>query len=341
MKILLVGWGYPPNIDGGLDVAVKELFEGLQNREHSVDLLLPSERAPDRENIIPVDVSGDMHSKSEDLSRKAASVAENYDIIHTHDWFGVESGFKSKKYSDTNWIASFHSINSSRSRSPSKQIEKLERAGVKQADIVTAVSDKLSNEIESEYGRRPQTVYNGFSEASATTDKELDFEEPVFFFVGRHAEQKGIEHLIYGFKKFLENNMKGTLVIGGNGHMQESFQDFVEILHIEDRVIFEGFIPENELGSYYRTADVFVSPSINEPFGLTISEALNAGTRVVCTESGVNELLKDEKITVVEPNSDSICEGLEKSLEKESPDVDGRDWSENVSDYIELYEKLV
>jgi len=340
MEVLLLGWGYPPKIDGGLDIAVKELFEGLKDKDIEVDLMLPAERAPEEDSIIPVDVEGDMFSKAEQLSRKAAKKASEYDIIHTNDWFGTESGYKAQKYSDTRWISTFHSLSSSRSRTPSEELEKMEEIAVKNSDKLAAVSDMLSEEIQEKYGERPVTVYNGFSEPEQDQDINFDTENPVFFYVGRHAEQKGLEHLIYGFKKYLENN-EGLLVLGGDGHMKQSLEDFVEMLDIEENVRFEGFIPDRELGGYYRAADVFVSPSINEPFGLTISEALSTGTKVLCTESGINELLPNEAITLIEADSDSIAEGLEKSLLKDEIFVESRSWDEMVDEYIEIYRDLI
>ncbi|MFP4038662.1 MAG: glycosyltransferase family 4 protein [Candidatus Nanohaloarchaea archaeon] len=338
-KILLVGWGYPPKIDGGLDIAVKELFEGLESRNVDVDLMLPAERAPDRENVVPVKVEGDMFSKAEQLSRAAAEKASEYDLIHTNDWFGVEAGFKASKYQDVKWVSSFHSLSSTRNRSPEPRLEKLERVGAEKADHVTAVSQRLANQVEKRYGRIPRVIYNGFSRPESS-DKSLEFESPSFFFVGRHSSQKGIEHLIYGFKKFREKNSEGKLVIGGTGHMKKSFEDFVEILGIGEHVLFEGFIPEEDLEAYYRAADVFVSPSVEEPFGLTISEALNSGTKVVCTDSGINELLQPEALTLVEPDSDSIVEGLEEALEKDLPEFEKRSWNKMVEEYIQLYRGL-
>ena len=341
MKILIVGWGYPPKIDGGLDIAVKELFKGLQEKEDiEVYLMLPEERAPNQENIVSVEVEGDMFSKAEQLSRAAAKKASEYDIIHTHDWFGAEAGFKSSKYSEVKWISTFHSLSSSRSRTPSEELEELEEIAVNNADRVTAVSDKLSSEIESVHGTKALTVHNGFSKLEEGDEIELESEKPVFLYVGRHAEQKGLEHLIYGFKKYLKEN-EGLLILGGEGHLKQALEDFVEILDLGDSIRFEGFIPDKELSSYYRSADVFVSPSINEPFGLTISEALSCGTRVVCTESGINELLPSEAVTLVEPNSDSIAEGLERSLDREPVEIKGRSWNEMAEDYIEIYKELV
>ena len=341
MKILIVGWGYPPKIDGGLDIAVKELFKGLQEKEGvEVDLMLPADRAPEEPGFIPVEVEGDMFSKAEQLSRTAAKKASKYDIIHTHDWFGAEAGFKASKYSDVKWVSTFHSLSSSRSRTPSEELEDLEKIAVKSADRSTSVSDKLSSEIETIHGERPLTVHNGFSKLEGGEKIDFKTDKPVFLYVGRHAEQKGLEHLIYGFNKFLEDN-EGLLVIGGDGYLTSSLKEFVEILGIEENVRFKGFIPEKELGSYYKAADVFVSPSINEPFGLTISEALSSGTKVVCTESGINELLPNKAITLVQPNSDSISEGLEKSLDKNPVQVEGRSWDEMTDEYTEIYRELV
>ncbi len=340
MKILIVGWGYPPKIDGGLDIAVKELFEGLQSENIEVDLILPADRAPDIENVIGVEVEGDMFSKAEQLSRAPANKAKDYDIIHTHDWFGAEAGFKASKYTDVKWVSTFHSLSSSRNRAPSEELEKLEEIAVKNADQVTAVSDKLAKEIDEKYNKKPETVYNGFSEIENKEDVSFNTNKPVFFYVGRHAEQKGLEHLIYGFKKYLEDN-EGLLVLGGDGHLKESLEEFVEVLDMEENVRFDGFIPDNELGGYYSSADVFVSPSINEPFGLTISEALNSGTSVMCTESGINEILPNESVTLVKPNSDSIAKGLELSLKKDSINIEGRSWKQMVEDYNRIYRNLL
>ncbi|MFT4868308.1 MAG: putative intracellular protease/amidase, partial [Candidatus Nanohaloarchaea archaeon] len=94
-KILLVGWGYPPNIDGGLDIHVKHLFEELLEQGIDVTLALPEQRAPDRENVISIKAgNGNMIQQARKMSAEIAEIAEDYNIVHTHDWFGAESGFK-------------------------------------------------------------------------------------------------------------------------------------------------------------------------------------------------------------------------------------------------------
>lgn len=339
----MLGWGYPPNIDGGLDIHVAHLFNELRSRGVEVDLALPVERAPERPGVIPLDVEGDsMMEIAHDLSREIVSLAEDYDIIHTHDWFGSESGLKAKKYADTAWVSTIHSTASGRSHGASNRIEQLERAMAEKSDAFLTVSRKLAEEVEDEYSSRPEVVPNGFSKPESC-DKEIKQElgiETMVFYVGRHSQQKGVELLIYGFKKLL-SQVDATLVIGGDGHMRSALEDFVELLGMEDNVIFTGFIASEQLGDYYRAADVFVSPSINEPFGLTITEALESGTPVVATENGAQETLPDSAIVQVSRDSDSISEGILEALEREtSPEYEARTWSQAAGEVAEIYGRL-
>lgn len=342
-KILLVGWGFPPNIDGGLDIHVYHLFEQLQKEDVDVSLALPESRAPSREDLIPVETGdGDMIDKSKKMSQKVAKLAEDFDIIHTHDWFGAESGYKSKKYSDTLWVSTLHSLASDRTRNPDKRLEKLEEVATTQPDLLISVSKKLRNSIKKKYGVESEVVYNGFSKPKSCgidVRERHNIDGDIVFYVGRHAEQKGIEHLLYGFKKALEENDDLNLILGGKGHMSEPLKEFTDILGISDKVVFTDFIPREELGDYYKAADVFVSPSLNEPFGLTITEALESGTPVVATENGVEEI-SSNLITSIDPESSSVKEGILEALDKDA--LEGREfrsWSEMTEETLELYRK--
>lgn len=342
-KILMTGWGYPPKIDGGLDIHVKHLFEELRSEEIEVDLALPKSRAPERKNIIPIDVGeGDMVQKSRRMSQKIAEIAEDYDVVHTHDWFGAEAGFKAKKYSEVKWVSTFHSLSSSRNRNPGEDIQKLEKVAAEETDRLIAVSEKLRNEIEQEFDSEPEVVHNAFSKPESSgvkVRKKHGINGEMILFIGRHAEQKGLEHLIYGFKKLLDNH-EATLVIGGKGHMTEALRSFTEILEIQEHVVFTGFIPREELGDYYLAADVFVSPSINEPFGLTITEALESDTKVVATSNGAEEIAGDSIISV-EPESDSIKSGIWRALEsQEEVEYNNRSWNQMAKETIRIYENL-
>lgn len=343
-KILITGWGYPPKIDGGLDVHVKHLFEQLQKLDVDVDLALPESRAPEKENIIGMQVGeGDMVQKAREMSQGVAEIADDYDIIHTHDWFGAEAGFKSKKYSDVKWVTTFHSLSSSRNRKPWERLSDLEEVAAEHADQVISVSKKLGDEVRQEFGIDPEVIYNGFSRPRSSgfnVRQENGIDGDIVFYVGRHSEQKGLEHLLYGFSKLLDER-DATLVLGGEGHMTEALRQFVEILGIEENVLFTGFIPREQLGDYYRAADVFVSPSINEPFGLTITEALESGTPVVATTNGAEEIVGNSIISV-EPESGSIKKGIEEALEQDKlPDYRDRSWMEMAEETLDVYREVI
>lgn len=353
-KILMLGWGYPPNIEGGLDIHVAELVDCLRSKDKfEVTLALPSFKSPDDDRgfIESVDSgSKNVYSVAQDISGEVASLASDFDIIHTHDWFGAEAGYKAQKYSNTYWVSTIHSLSSDRSRGVSEDIEKLEKVACEKPDKLISVSKGLMSEIESLYNIEDGSViHNGFSEPSSSNvdireKLGINDSEDIIFFVGRHAEQKGIEHLIYGFSKYLESGNNAYLVLGGDGHLRDDFEDFVDLLGIDDNVIFEGFIDDKILGDYYQCADVFVSPSISEPFGLTITEALSSGTFVLSTESGVEEILPQNLVKRIKPDSDSIKNGLEEVLETSmhiNSDFDSRTWEAMSEEVCSLYEELL
>lgn len=346
-KILLVGWGFPPDIDGGLDVHVHRLFKNLrEEKDVRVSLALPESRAPEIDGVIPVETGeGDMKWKARKISGEVAEIAMDYDIVHTHDWFGAEAGFKARKYSDTKWISTIHSLSSGRNRESGEgEVGKLEEVAVEKPDKLLSVSEKLAEKVSEEHGRKPEVIRNGFSTPETTgtnVKEELGIVGDMVFFVGRHAEQKGVEHLLYGFKKFLGDGGEAELVIGGDGHMTPSLQDFAGLLGIEEKVHFTGFIPDRELGDYYRASDLFVSPSVSEPFGLTITEALQSGTPVAATRNGVEEISSGENIVSIEPDSESIREGIKEGLNLEFNEVENpRTWQDMTEELLEAYRSL-
>jgi glycosyltransferase involved in cell wall biosynthesis len=133
-----------------------------------------------------------------------------------------------------------------------------------------------------------------------------------------------------------------TLVIGGSGHLTDQLERFAELLGVDDRIEWVGYVPEADLGDYYASADLFVSPSLAEPFGITITEALSAGTRVVATESGVNEVLPEESVVEVEPDSKSIAAGIERALELDGrPEFDPITWADVVDETLAFYDEIL
>ena len=345
-RILMLGWGFPPNVTGGLDTWVGEVFEAFEARDDAeLEVLLPAEYAPkDRDGIHSVPTGdGDITTRIGRMGDRFVELAEESDIAHTNDWFGYGPGLRAKRETDAIWVSAFHSLSSDRNiNQPEREVE-TERRVARQSDVLISVSDLTRRDVLKLYGADSHVVHNGFSEIDATGAKikdELGIDGPMLFFVGRHTDQKGITHLLYAMKKLRDTD--ATLVLGGSGHQTKHLKMFAELLGISDRVIFAGYIDESDLGNYYAAADVFVSPSRAEPFGLTITEALSANCQVVATESGVGETLPDGCLIDVTTHSDSIASGIERALARKGPpEYEPRTWDEVADDLLSVYQTAI
>ncbi|WP_284009176.1 glycosyltransferase family 4 protein [Haloarcula pelagica] len=344
-QVLMLAWGFPPNVTGGLDTAVGELFERLTTRDDvDIELVLPAEYAPDGyENIHGVPTGeGDIITRIGRLSGEFVDRAADADIVHTNDWFGYNPGSRAQSTHDVEWVTTFHSLSSDRNMEPPEREVQTEQRIVNRADHLVAVSKYTAGKIRREYGREAQVIYNGFSSVEATgrdIKAELGIDGEMLFFVGRHTDQKGISYLLYALSKLRRDDL--TLVLGGSGHLTAQLKRFTELLGIEDQVEFVGYLPEEELGDYYASADLFVSPSLSEPFGITFTESLSVGTRVVASNAGAAEVLPEDCLIEVEPQSDSIADGIEYGLTLDTPiEYDVRTWDEVAEDHADLYKSI-
>lgn len=345
-KVLMLGWGFPPNVSGGLDTAVGELFEQLDPRDDiEIELVLPAEMAPEgRENIhgVPTGV-GDIITRIGRLAGEFVDYAADADIVHTNDWFGYNPGVRAQASHDVSWVTTFHSLSSDRNLNPPQQEVEAEQRIVDTADHLIAVSQLTRGKIADEYGGDASVIYNGFSSVEHTgrdIKAELDIDGKMLFFVGRHTDQKGISYLLYALSKLNRDDV--TLVLGGSGHLTDQLKRFVELLDLEDQVIFAGYIAEEALGDYYNSADLFVSPSLSEPFGITIVESLSVGTRVLACESGAAEVLPENCLIEARPDSDDIAEKIEYALSLDSPlEYETRSWGDVADEHVEFYHNVV
>jgi glycosyltransferase involved in cell wall biosynthesis len=344
-KVLMLGWGFPPNVTGGLDTAVGELYEAFRARDDvEIEIVLPEKFAPDREGLLGVPTGdGDIIERVGEMTETFVERAAHADVVHTHDWFGYEPGSSAKDEHGVPWITSFHSLSSDRNLQPPRREVRTEKAVVKESDHLISVSEFTRRKVNEEYGRDSTVIYNGFTSVEPTgrdVKADLGIEGPMLFFVGRHTDQKGLSYLVYAMSKLDRDDV--TLVLGGTGHLTDQLKRFTRLLGIEDRVMFVGYIDQEDLGDYYASADLFVSPSLAEPFGLTLVEALSVGTRVVASRSGVAEILPDDVLIEVEPESDSIVRGIQRGLALDTPlEYDINTWAEVADEHVAFYKQAI
>jgi len=344
--VLMLGWGFPPEITGGLDMVVGRLFEEFETREDiDFQLVLPAEYAPeDRAGIHGVPTGkGDIITRIGRLAGEFAELAADADIIHTNDWFGYNPGSRARSETDVAWVTSFHSLSADRNVNPPDREVRTEQRLADRSDRLIAVSEFTHERIREEYDADSTVIYNGFSAVEPTgrdVKADLDIDGKMLFFVGRHTHQKGLSYLVYALSKLRHDDV--TLVLGGSGHLTDQLRRFVELLGLEDSVHFVGYIAQEDLGDYYASADLFVSPSLAEPFGLTIVEALSVGTRVVACRSGVAELLPEDCVIEVTPDSDAIADGIDYALSLDTPiEYEERTWDEVADDHATFYRDIL
>jgi glycosyltransferase involved in cell wall biosynthesis len=344
--VLHLGWGFPPNVTGGLDTAIAELFEEFEDRDSvDLELALPAEFAPeDRSNIHSIETgSGEFITRINRMVDSFVSLAGDADAIHTNDWFGYRPGSRAKEAHDIPWVTTFHSLSMERNLDPPDVEVEAERNIVEETDELITVSNITRERIVENFGGDPTVIHNGFpvvTPSGRNIKEELDIDGEMLFFVGRHTHQKGIEYLLAAVERMSRRDV--TAVIGGSGHLTDQLKRFAEALGVADRVEFVGYVPDEELADYYNSADLFVTPSLAEPFGITIVEALSVGTRVVATNCGAAEILPEDCLIQVEPDSRSVAEGVQRGLAMEGPvEYDRRTWGEVADEHEAFYLDLL
>ncbi len=232
------------------------------------------------------------------VASEIARTAE-HDIIHVHDWLTFEAGIEAKKISGKPLIAHIHATELDRcGEYHNKKVFSLEKRGMEEADRIITVSDFTRNIVISRYGIHPDkviTVHN----ASEPVNRTISiFGKPytndkIVTFLGRITSQKGPEYFINAACKVLQKTRNVRFVMAGIGDLMEPLIRYVARLGISDRFHFTGFLKGEDVYRMYSMSDLYVMPSVSEPFGISPLEALQSGVPVIISkQSGVSEVLK-------------------------------------------------
>jgi glycosyltransferase involved in cell wall biosynthesis len=180
-----------------------------------------------------------------------------------------------------------------------QMIYHIERKGMEQADKIIAVSHFTRNIIISRYGisgEKIEVVHNGIEcngkSNWALAETGISRDEKIVLFLGRITMQKGPEYFLGAAKKVLEVMDNVKFVIAGSGDLMHRAVEMAAELGIGSKVLFTGFLRGEDVRRIYQMADLFVMPSVSEPFGLVPLEALDNDVPVIISkQSGVSEVL--------------------------------------------------
>ena len=254
-------------------------------------------------SIGPTDYSGDMYTEVHRYAAAAAELAKNeeFDVVHAHDWMTYPAGIEVAAVSGKPLIVHIHSTEFDRSGEHVNQmIYDIERVGMHTADKVIAVSNFTRNIIISRYGlsaEKVEVVYNGIEHNGNGNmdlgETRIGKNEKIVLFLGRITMQKGPEYFLMAAKKVLDVTDNVKFVMAGSGDLMTRAIEMAAELGIGHKVLFTGFLRGEDVERIYRMADLFVMPSVSEPFGLVPLEALRNDIPVIISkQSGVSEVLR-------------------------------------------------
>jgi glycosyltransferase involved in cell wall biosynthesis len=227
------------------------------------------------------------------------------DVIYTLLSFGA--GLEAKRISGKPLVVHVHATEFDRcggSNGVNNEVYELERVGMEDADCVIAVSQLTKDTITRYYGipaEKVIVVHNGiddltfpYRETKSTRLKALkDRGYKIVLFVGRITLQKGPDYFIRAAKRVLEYNPKIIFLLAGSGDMERQVMNEAAYYKIADKMLFPGFLRGDDLADAYSVADLYIMPSVSEPFGITPLEAMRVGTPVIISkQSGVSEVVE-------------------------------------------------
>lgn len=224
---------------------------------------------------------------------------DEFDVIHAHDWLTYNAGIAAKRLSGKPLVVHVHATSFDRSSDNNidTRVYEIEKRGMEAADKVITVSDLTRNIVITKYGIDPAkvvTVHNAVDFSGRSEIKvEKGVKDKVVTFLGRITFQKGPEYFIEAAAKVLKRCDNVRFVMAGSGDMMNRSIRQVARLGISDRFHFTGFLRGNEVQKMFALSDVYVMPSVSEPFGISPLEAMRSGVpSVISRQSGAAEVLK-------------------------------------------------
>ena len=391
LRVLMLGWELPPFNSGGLGEACLGLADALAKKGVDLTFVLPRkvDITVDGWRLVFADVDEEVVKtlgvyttalhwssllKKDDLPPDFVRAAFKYaqmvrklvkkhdsDIIHAHDWMTYPSGIVAKSALGKPLVAHVHSTEFDRTggHNPNPYVYAIEREGLLCADRVLPVGGFMKDILVNSYGvdqEKIRVIYNGIDEdfgrrlpPALTKFKELGFK--IVLYLGRITLQKGPEYFVRSAKIVSAHYPKTLFVVTGSGDMQGYMMAEAASLNVMDKFLFTGFLRGDERRQIFQSADIYVMPSVSEPFGIVALEAAASGTPVlVSKQSGVAEVMKNilkvDFWDVEEMANKILCvleyDALPADLRRESgKEVKNFSWSHAADEVLGVYNQLV
>ena len=279
------------------------------------------------------------------------------DVIHSHDWLTYPAGIHAKNVTGKPLVIHVHATDFDRSRgNVNPTVFAIEKDGMENADHIITVSNLTRRTVIEKYGMPPEkvtTVHN----AVIPLDKELldlprrTHGEKVVTFLGRITMQKGPEYFVEAAAKVLKKNKNVRFVMAGSGDMMDDMIKLAAKRGIADKFHFPGFQRGKEVYEMLRDSDVYIMPSVSEPFGISPLEAMEMGVpSIISKQSGCAEIL-DNVIKTDYWDIDAMADAIHSIItnkalyntlrDKGIEEIHGITWEKAGKKVIDIYEKVI
>ena len=220
------------------------------------------------------------------------------DVIHSHDWLTYPAGIHAKNVTGKPLVIHVHATDFDRSRgNVNPTVFGIEKDGMENADHIITVSDLTRRTVIDKYGISPDKVTTVHNAVIPLSDELLNLprrekKDKVITFLGRITMQKGPEYFVEAAAKVLQKNRNVRFVMAGSGDMMDDMIRLAAKRNIADRFHFTGFLRGRQVYEMLADSDVYVMPSVSEPFGISPLEAMEMGVpSIISKQSGCAEIL--------------------------------------------------
>lgn len=280
----------------------------------------------------------------------------DFDVIHAHDWLTYLAGIVAKRISGKPLVVHVHATEFDRSgENVNRIVYDMERMGMENADAVITVSNLTRDIVINRYGidkDKVVTVHNAvdFSGRESVESTKI-LKEKVITFLGRITYQKGPEYFIEAAYKVSKVCPNVRFVMAGSGDMMNKMVARVAKLRMGTKFSFTGFLTGDDVNKMYAQSDVYVMPSVSEPFGISPLEAMRTGVpTIISRQSGVAEVLK-HAIKVNFWDIDALADAmyglvtyptLSETLSGEgTSEVNALNWDNSANEIKSVYQKII
>lgn len=349
MRVLMLGWEFPPFFAGGIGIVCYELSKALSQQGVEVSYIMPFgprnanpgflKQLITAENVMPnvqvhrvkttmhaymsekeyeqeyrvrmlEEKAGDSGKKQlygknlqqevHNFAHRAMTIADfqEFDVIHCHDWMTIPAAIGIKQRTGKPLIVHVHNTVFDRYLNDSNRVEyDIEQKGLQEADRVLCVSNFIRQTILENYDVDPNKV--GVMHNAAQEMKPLNTQPPkishadkIVLFAGRITIQKGPDYFVQAARLVADHDPNVKFVMAGTGDMLTDMIELAAELGLADKFLFPGFYTREDAERLFSMADVFVMPSVSEPFGIVPLEAMyNGAPTIISKQSGVAEVL--------------------------------------------------